>query len=578
MLAIRISGSLLPEQVGSQIVFRTKSGVTALRYGQLSALDAAGRRLPAHMQLRNRTLELVVHDSNARYPVRIDPFIQQGEKLTGGGESSSAEFGYSVAISGDGNTALIGAPEDENVGAAWVFTRSGETWTQQQELTGGAGTYGFGYSVAISGDGNTALISAWTSDQITDAVWLFTRSGSTWTRDEEHTSTKAAGYRVAVSGDGSTAMVADPGYLDGYVSAFTVSGSTWEQQGEPFRSTEYAGYGDFGESIALSKDGNTALIYQLNRAFVFTRSGEKWTQQGKALVTGNYTAVGSVALSGDGTTALIGQISDGYPGDVWVFILSDGEWVQQGEELTSSGHEPEAFGWSVALSEEGNTALIGEGGKDRAWLYTRSGGKWTQQGGPLEGPGDSYFGASVSLSSDASTALVGGYIDDENEGAAWVYANGTPRPPSVVTGAASSVTANSSTLNATVNPNGTEVSDCHFEYGTTTLYGASIPCTTLPGSGNSAVAVAVPIGSLVSNTTYHFRIVATNLGGTNYGGDELFTTPLSSQEEAAITKKHEEEAAAKKKAEEEAATKRKHEEEHTAGVPPLSWTPECCVV
>jgi hypothetical protein len=122
-------------------------------------------------------------------------------------------------------------------------------------------------------------------------------------------------------------------------------------------------------------------------------------------------------------------------------------------------------------------------------------------------------------------------------------------PPSVVTGVASSITPNSLTLNATVNPNGTEVSDCHFEYGTTTLYGSSAPCTTLPGSGNSAVAVAAPVGSLASNTTYHFRIVATNPGGTSYGVDETFVTPLSTQEEAAITKKHEEEAAAKKKEE-----------------------------
>jgi hypothetical protein len=122
-------------------------------------------------------------------------------------------------------------------------------------------------------------------------------------------------------------------------------------------------------------------------------------------------------------------------------------------------------------------------------------------------------------------------------------------PPSVVTGVVSSVTPNSLTLNATVNPNGTEVSDCHFEYGTTTLYGSSAPCTTLPGSGSSAVAVAAPVGSLASNTTYHFRIVATNPVGTSYGVDETFATPLSTQEEAAITKKHEEEAAAKKKEE-----------------------------
>ena len=79
-----------------------------------------------------------VWDRGARYPLRIDPFIQQGSKLTGGGESGDGQFGYSVALSGDGNTALIGGPGDNgNVGAAWVFTRSGSTWKQQgAKLTG----------------------------------------------------------------------------------------------------------------------------------------------------------------------------------------------------------------------------------------------------------------------------------------------------------------------------------------------------------------------------------------------------------------------------------------------------------
>ena len=108
VLALGLRGSLSPEQAGSQILFRTHSGATALRYGQLSALDATGRRLPAHMQLVNGTLQLQIDDSGARYPLRIDPFIQQGAKLTGGGESGRGCFGDSVALSADGNTALIG--------------------------------------------------------------------------------------------------------------------------------------------------------------------------------------------------------------------------------------------------------------------------------------------------------------------------------------------------------------------------------------------------------------------------------------------------------------------------------------
>jgi hypothetical protein len=99
--------------------------------------------------------------------------------------------------------------------------------------------------------------------------------------------------------------------------------------------------------------------------------------------------------------------------------------------------------------------------------------------------------------------------------------------PTVVTEAASSVGQTSATLKATVNPNGVEVSECKFEYGPSTAYGSSAPCTPSPGSGKSAVALSASLTSLIANTSYHFRVVARNLGGTSNGGDQTFVTPPS---------------------------------------------------
>jgi hypothetical protein len=97
-------------------------------------------------------------------------------------------------------------------------------------------------------------------------------------------------------------------------------------------------------------------------------------------------------------------------------------------------------------------------------------------------------------------------------------------PPTIVTGAASAVTSTSATLNATVDPDGASVSDCHFDYGTTVAYGSSAPCDSLPGSGESAVAVTASLTGLSASTTYHFRVVATSPGGTSYGADQKLAT------------------------------------------------------
>ncbi len=97
-------------------------------------------------------------------------------------------------------------------------------------------------------------------------------------------------------------------------------------------------------------------------------------------------------------------------------------------------------------------------------------------------------------------------------------------PPTVATEPATSATQTTATLNASVNPNGGNVSECNFEYGPTTSYGSSVACSSLPGSGETPVAVSASLQGLSANTTYHYRIAASNPGGTHYGSDEAFTT------------------------------------------------------
>lgn len=99
----------------------------------------------------------------------------------------------------------------------------------------------------------------------------------------------------------------------------------------------------------------------------------------------------------------------------------------------------------------------------------------------------------------------------------------------VVTGPATNIAQNTASLTGTVNPEQTAVSDCHFDWGTSPSYGNTVPCAQVVGSGNTAVPVSAGLTGLSPNTTYHFRIAATNAGGTSDGADEIFTTPVSLQ-------------------------------------------------
>ena len=123
----------------------------------------------------------------------------------------------SVALSADGNTALVGGNLDNNTGAVWVFTRSGDVWTQQGSKLVGTGAVGNayqGYSVALSADGNTALVGGDTDNTYAGAVWVFTRSGNVWTQQGNKLVGTGAigtvvqqGFSVGLSADGNTALV-----------------------------------------------------------------------------------------------------------------------------------------------------------------------------------------------------------------------------------------------------------------------------------------------------------------------------------------------------------------------------------
>lgn len=237
----------------------------------------------------------------------------------------AALFGVDIAI--DGDTALISAPYDDNYnGSVYIYTRTGANWTQQQKLTpSDPGVHDtFGVRVVLQGD--TALIGA--DDEISQdspgAVYVFTRTGTTWTQSQKLTAPGGTPFDVfAVPAlDGDTAVISAPydddkGVNAGALYVYTRTGTTWTEQTKLYASDPMAGE-NFGFEVSLDGDTAVATTYDWwndtvnpGAAYVFTRTGTTWTQQAKLI--GLDTIPGDtfgydVSLSGD--TIIVGAVNE----------------------------------------------------------------------------------------------------------------------------------------------------------------------------------------------------------------------------------------------------------------------------
>ena len=257
------------------------------------------------------------------------PDSQSGSKMVGAGAVGPAEQGWSVAVSADGNTAIVGGTGDNRLepgrrGSTPAAAISGPSRAASWSAPARLDTPRQGFSVALSADGNTAIVGGPYDNSDTGAAWVYTRNGGVWT-----------------------------------------------QQGNKLVGTGAVGKAGQGVSVALSADGNTAIVggpddnSSTGAAWVYTRSGGVWTQQGSKLVGTGAVGIAaqglSVALSADGNTAIVGGPCDNSnTGAAWVYTRSGGVWTQQGNKLVGTGAVGQAAqGFSVALSADGNTAIVG---------------------------------------------------------------------------------------------------------------------------------------------------------------------------------------------------------------------------
>ena len=353
-----------------------------------------------------------------------------------------------AALSGDGTTLAVGGPgEDSGAGAVHIFTRdSAGVWVQQYLLqaTNAGADDQFGFSLAVSVDGNTVAVGA---------------------PNEDSSST-------GINGSESNETSTDSGAVYVFTRSTTNSGSTWSQQAYIKASNTETG-DDFGYTLALSDSGNTLAvgayfedssatgingnqtdnsIQNSGAAYVFTRSSSTWSQQAylKASNTGAQDAFGySLGLSGDGNTLAVGAVGedsnstgvDGVQTDnsasdsgaAYMFVRSGVNWSQQAYIKASNTDANDVFASSIALSLDGNTLAVGaikesssatgvngdDKNNDKEWsgavyVFTRTATAWSQQAYLKSSNSDvrDSFGFSVSLSHDGNALAVGAPLED----------------------------------------------------------------------------------------------------------------------------------------------------------------------
>jgi hypothetical protein len=364
----------------------------------------------------------------------------QTQQVTESDPQFDPEFGYAVAL--HGRTAMIGAQQakigdNDSQGAVYVYEEADDgTWSRTQKLVADDGQAADTFGHAIAFEGDTALIGAYAAlvgeNFSQGAVYVFTRSGGTWTQTQKLVASDGQmfenfGYSIGLHGTtaliGADAATVGDNSFQGAVYEFTFAAGTWTE-GQKLSASD-GGIGDiFGYSIAF--DGTTAVIgaYANNQyqgaVYVFGHSSGQWVESQKLVADdGAPNAYFGYATALSGQTLLVGAwgASPGgndMQGEAYVFTESGGTWTKTQTLVADDGADQvqPKFGHAVAL--EGTSALIGADGVDSAtgavYAFDSIGGTWTQTQkfyANDAAPADQ-FGNPVTL--DGDNALVGSWL------------------------------------------------------------------------------------------------------------------------------------------------------------------------
>jgi FG-GAP repeat/Putative Ig domain len=518
---------------GQQVTLRNADGL-AVEYSKLIVRDHLERDVPARLTVAEEQVVIEVEDSEATYPLTIDPIFMFQQKLVAADGAAGDYFGNSVAL--DGDTLVVGASGGANPsapGSAYVFTRNGvASWTLQQKLTASVAYphNNFGSSVAL--DGDTLVVGA-SGDTIganasQGSAYVFIRDDAVWTEQQKLTASDGTasdrfGQSVALNGDtlvvGAWSDTIGANASQGSAYVFIRDDAVWTEQ-QKLTASDGAAYDQFGAEVALDTDmlvvgapwDNIGANIHQGSVYVFTRGGAVWTQQQKLTASDGEPLDGfgrSVAL--DAETLVVSAPYDNIganltQGSAYVFTRSGTVWSQQQKLTASDGGAFEYFGRSVAIDGDhivvgANFDIIGSNqDQGSAYVFKRGAVWWEEQkltandGGAFE-----YFGQSVAI--DEDTLVAGAPSDNiganQRQGSVYVF----QRPP-----------CETLALTPASLPNGFIDSEYRqfVRVNSTGVYSYTLSNGALP-PGLSLSSNGLLKGTPTMQGTYQFTITATDL-------------------------------------------------------------------
>ncbi len=413
------SGNLAPEQNGKDISF---VGDKTINYGGIKAWDVAGKQLVCSMSVDQGQLIWAVDDSEAAYPVTVDPKIILKKKILR--PETAPDFGRSVDISED--FAIVGAPFGDDKGTVYIFSKD-TGWGLVKKITGTIDYARFGYGVAISND--LAIVGApYEGSSNNGAAYIFTKN-TNWDSPKRITGTEAGadlfGWSVSISKDFAIvgALQEDDDRGAAYIFA---KNTNWDSPKRITATGQRKEDSYFGECVSISNDlaivGAPGEENDRGAAYLFTKNTD-WNSAKRITGTGagEIHFGNSVSISDD--LAIVGaSYEDNAAGAAYIFAKNT-NWDSP-KRITATGQRKNNsyFGNSVSISDD--LAIVGAKGEENdrgaAYIFSKN-TDWTLEK-RITGPRETgaQFGYRASIS--GNLAIVGAYGGiGKRTNAAYIY-------------------------------------------------------------------------------------------------------------------------------------------------------------